>query len=894
MYNRKRSCEVPLQDFARIQLLFLPNVLSNGKLFTDVSFPPDKSSLTYVYSGDDRYDKMVFKRPKEICVYCVFAGVGGVYETPFPWQRWKKGAWFEAAVAVVSLNVKLMDQLIPGYRNFEQSFQSDYIGCFCFKLWRFGDWIDIVVDDHLPTLNNRLLYCQAYGTPMEFWGPLLEKSYAKCKKTYEAIECGKTLDALTDITGGVCEFFTPDINPPENLFHILYKSCVNRSQIVCWRNDKILTPTGFKTRECTDELPDEDNMIDKTIQRFLHIVTAATKFPVLDGRMVEMVRLLCLYKEEPVWSGKFSNRDEISWGTVNTEFVSKYKPLANKEQGEYWMTLEDFRCNFGGLIICSNETPYTTEGLSLQRSYRYLTEEEMKTGQQSLFAEPKEKRRSSDCKHRIHNNNPSYFSYQRNSDPINQYRKIRHTRLDSNVSRSVSRSDSGDDKNEARDSGQDSRVTGRDSSKDVRNDTKEHKYGVRKPIKESKNATPENRRKKPDSHYLCELKESDFVKTDTKSNHRSTKHESRDSKNDPNLELGILVKENVRTVKIDNTVFTRDSRAQKLRLKRMSDATKYFKDEEPEVGVSRRRRSSPVHCFHRENLHCEEDTWELDTNRDNRTISDSCRDNSHTEMRIAGGSRMSSNDNSTSGSNIQHQQRSGSLTSMGSGLSECHSTFSTSDITFSMQYGLSRENSIRRPKSAPINIVRNASSGSLPNIIVNNFKASSSDNFRSHGAWRYVVECRGRWEKSDSVLRNIDLKHHVRNPRILLNILHPDAINQIVAPGYYGKSHVIVSLLQDYRHGAKTANSLLVPIGFSVYKTKNPGKDEKRPLSKLALTGEATSKDDSREITCRFDLLPGSYFIVPYCLSENHSGQYLVRVLAEKDPVAGKTGCMVS
>ncbi|KAH3710459.1 hypothetical protein DPMN_069941 [Dreissena polymorpha] len=138
------------------------------------------------------------------------------------------------------------------------------------------------------------------------------------------------------------------------------------------------------------------------------------------------------------------------------------------------------------------------------------------------------------------------------------------------------------------------------------------------------------------------------------------------------------------------------------------------------------------------------------------------------------------------------------------------------------------------------------------------------------------------------------MKLHMRNPRIPLHVLHPDAINRVVAPGYHGKSHVIISLVQDYRHGAKTANSLLMPIGFSVYKTKNPVRDEKRSLSKLSLLGEVTSYNDNREISTRFDLSPGSYFIVPYCLSDNHSGQFLVRVLAEKDPVAGKTGCVVS
>ena len=63
MCTRKKTKEVPVQNFSKIKQLFLPSVLSGGPLFTDLSFPPDQSSLTYVYSGDDKYEKMVFKRP---------------------------------------------------------------------------------------------------------------------------------------------------------------------------------------------------------------------------------------------------------------------------------------------------------------------------------------------------------------------------------------------------------------------------------------------------------------------------------------------------------------------------------------------------------------------------------------------------------------------------------------------------------------------------------------------------------------------------------------------------------------------------------------------------------------------------------------------------------------
>lgn len=44
----------------------IPAVLSkliSDDLFIDKNFPPDISSLSYVYSGEDKYEKMVFKRP---------------------------------------------------------------------------------------------------------------------------------------------------------------------------------------------------------------------------------------------------------------------------------------------------------------------------------------------------------------------------------------------------------------------------------------------------------------------------------------------------------------------------------------------------------------------------------------------------------------------------------------------------------------------------------------------------------------------------------------------------------------------------------------------------------------------------------------------------------------
>lgn len=47
------------------------------------------------------------------------------------------------------------------------------------------------------------------------------------------------------------------------------------------------------------------------------------------------------------------------------------------------------------------------------------------------------------------------------------------------------------------------------------------------------------------------------------------------------------------------------------------------------------------------------------------------------------------------------------------------------------------------------------------------------------------------------------------------------------------------------------------------------------------------SHNDEREITVRFDLEEGSYVVVPYSQVPQHEGEFLLRILCEKDVLCG-------
>jgi hypothetical protein len=57
-------------------------------------------------------------------------------------------------------------------------------GCYHFRLWKLGEWYDVVVDDYLPTKlsTSSLIFAKNLTYENEFWISLFEKAIAKYSK----------------------------------------------------------------------------------------------------------------------------------------------------------------------------------------------------------------------------------------------------------------------------------------------------------------------------------------------------------------------------------------------------------------------------------------------------------------------------------------------------------------------------------------------------------------------------------------------------------------------------------------------------------------------------------------------------------------------------------------
>ncbi|XP_020783915.2 calpain-1 catalytic subunit-like [Boleophthalmus pectinirostris] len=309
------------QDYQQLK----QSCLSKRMRYIDDKFPPDTRSIGDGILKSSDMNKVVWVRPHKIVPNPSFV-VDGITRFDFG-QGIVGNCWFLASIGAVTLQEPILAQIIPK----DQTFDEDYCGLFHFRFWRFGRWVDVVIDDKLPTIKGRLIFVHSKD-PEEFWPALLEKAYAKVCGSYSDMNAGTPVEALVDFTGGVhvCVELS---SPPPNLWELMSHARQSQSLMAC------AIPPGATSENTV--LP------NGLVNGHAYAVTGVKEIKIR-GQLVKLVRLWNPWGKGE-WKGDWSDKSRF-WQMVSPQ--DRATCLDVIDDGEFWMTLEDFCKFYSDLNIC--------------------------------------------------------------------------------------------------------------------------------------------------------------------------------------------------------------------------------------------------------------------------------------------------------------------------------------------------------------------------------------------------------------------------------------------------------------------------------------------------------------------------------------------------------------
>ncbi|XP_060100641.1 calpain-13 [Heteronotia binoei] len=319
------------QDFVDLR----DHCLSRGILFEDDTFPAHFSSIGTRMLSEEKLHQIQWMRPYDILENPKLI-VDGV--SRFDILQGEIGdCWFLAALGSLTVQQQFLENVVPK----DQGFISSYAGIFHFRFWHFGDWVDVVIDDRLPFLHGKYLSVHPRSTN-EFWPSLLEKAYAKLRGSYQNLHWGYISEALVDFTGGVQVSF--GLQRHSSDLHQIIKAAVKSGCLM-----GCTTPGGQSIGN--------NELKNGIVLGHAYTVTWATEVPYKD--MKECLIRIWNPWGRGEWRGPWSD-GAAEWDHVPAEY--KNCLYQDKNDGEFWISYQDFIDNFSFLYICNNVPTFLNYG----------------------------------------------------------------------------------------------------------------------------------------------------------------------------------------------------------------------------------------------------------------------------------------------------------------------------------------------------------------------------------------------------------------------------------------------------------------------------------------------------------------------------------------------------
>ncbi|XP_029699244.1 calpain-12 isoform X1 [Takifugu rubripes] len=320
------------QDFKKL----LEACVKSGELFDDPAFPAEQKSIGMPEDPDPK-NAIKWLRPKEIGKNAVF--VEGTTGTTDICQGQLGNCWLLAALSCLTMHPTLFVKVVPPGQSLSQS----YAGIFYFRFWQYGEWVEVVVDDRLPVRGGRLLFSYSH-TCNEYWSALVEKAYAKLIGCYGSLKGGNISEGMEDFTGGIAYSTRVSSRTPRVLWRSLTAALSRGSLLSCFIEAGSYQEVGKVTGE-------------GLIKGHAYAITDTVK--VLNAS----VETLLLRLRNPwgfvEYRGPWSDKAK-EWDDVDKAEKEKIE-LIKKEDGEFWISVEDLSRLFDVVELCSVNPDTLTE-----------------------------------------------------------------------------------------------------------------------------------------------------------------------------------------------------------------------------------------------------------------------------------------------------------------------------------------------------------------------------------------------------------------------------------------------------------------------------------------------------------------------------------------------------
>uniref|UniRef100_A0A8C8AT34 Calpain 10 n=1 Tax=Otus sunia TaxID=257818 RepID=A0A8C8AT34_9STRI len=306
------------------------------ELYTDPTFPASDTSIFFDYCTPlaQFRGEISWLRPKDIC------SAPRLFSNNLQDVQVKQGilgdCWFLCACVALQKSKYLLNKVIPpGQPSWTD---ESYQGCFTCRVWQFGHWVEVTIDDRLPCLGGKLCFSQCQTEDL-FWLPLLEKAYAKVHGSYEQLWAGQVADALVDLTGGIAERWTlkdPGRNMEKEKTGMVLEKAVFR-RLMNLKEQCVISCSVLNSRKGASDLG----------EFHAFIVIDMLNVSEVSGKEIFLLRIRNPWGRR-CWRGPWCEGGQ-GWNQLDPAVALEL--LSQIQEGEFWVDEEEFYREFDEITM---------------------------------------------------------------------------------------------------------------------------------------------------------------------------------------------------------------------------------------------------------------------------------------------------------------------------------------------------------------------------------------------------------------------------------------------------------------------------------------------------------------------------------------------------------------